>query len=821
MSNPFRPLSNTDYVLTDKQKAIDALMPQAIFDEQFLEVARKKVVEYSNLKAFQVLMLDSKMTPTSSVYIPKHITINGVSHAITTDTGILNKVDFDPLIGVLYSIPGGNIQERKRTFEGGQAALELYQGLHDDVQYDSKHCLFGTTKEGCAVKAKGAMFIADAPPAASMGRILKHYPKRGERTSIHFTVPSYYEAQDALERCGLVMPDTALVAKHLFAPAGMPQTDFKDYLVSVNPDADCGLPILGKLRGKQGVNAEARYILGALNRYMYDELDRAYQRDSITGVDQQMKKWAREQPYLVAAVGKTKPDYYSLEKVMTASLRFYNVVPKQIGMIMSIASQPFEAAARSIFEGSNSAQGITLSKGGTDRLMAGMRMQLEKHNFAYVHCGDDSFVIYQIGERLYVLSVDMTAFDLTQRGDVMRQVDNVIAEQLCRVDPVSGQMWLSYMREHTVVLNKTATYVAKDGGPSGVQLQSKRNDVIMDIVLNRLKMRFTALSEEGKRREFGSREAVDVTTAEVCLTLGFKSCRTEDFVVGDNNETLEQLFSRVAFKFIGYFIHYRFGHFVPMADIARQYMQMQFPGVKWIDKKELGGTEAARIGSIAFNFGVPTLACERAVEALVDHAKRGLEVAIAKYGDTLDSRLGFVTSASVYGATTPASLRGLLTVLCQDRMLHWGGTVILRLPRSLYELDDDAESPTTKTTPAELYGVDDQSEDDTEVFYLSVSDSRKMNIVVRQSAVPIYASTSAGTPHPRTQGTQVRESLRAQAAARGLNVSAPAYDPNFASTTAKGRRKMQGRELRADEHELQMYYDAQFADEDDDSYRYY
>lgn len=797
MSNPLALVRDASYVPTAAQAEINKVIPTSLIPVKIWSSCQDRVSEYGGAGFLELMQKNNvKMRPTASVYIPQTLVINGVERFLSLDVGIMNKSQkkFDKTIGVLYSTPGNAVELRSRSGDGVKAAIEIYSNLDPSHTVDTLDCNYGMTREACAAKSLDTYYVSAAPPAASMGRILSSFVKSGERMGLHFRPPDVSEANDALIRCGLNLTAASYHSRYIFTPKGLDPADYSEFMVKTNATADCGLPILQKLRNKNGINTEAQELLGALNQYCLTALEQAYESDPVDGIDLQMKKWAREQPYLVAAVGKTKPDYYNSKKISEAKLRFYNVVNKSIGMIMSMATQEFEAHARSVFEGSFSAQGISLSKGGCDKLMAGMNKQLADCGFAYVHCGDDSYVIYDVHGRFVLLSLDMTAFDLTQRGDVMREIDNAIARELMKISPIGAQVWHSYMREHLVVVNKAHTYVVEDGGPSGVQLQSKRGDMIMDCVLFRLKTRY--LSCKDKRVSFGSREAVEKVVAEVCMTLGFKECRVEDFYIGNSGEELTEILSRNAFKFLGYFIHYLDGHYVPMADVARQMSQMQYPSIKWVlDRGELDAMEAARIGAIAFNFGVPTRGCAKAVNALTQLAVDLLTTQLAKYGDRMDARLGFVTQITVFGAATPASLGGLLRVLMQDRMLFWSNSSLLRLPKSLDDIDSDDEL-------------------ESEMFYLTLGDAKRVLLTVRQSSIPLYSKTSAGKAFPLTKGTQIRESLRAQAQVQGLNVDASSFIPFSAKSSARGRRKADPRVLQADERTQQMFYDEQFREDD-------
>ncbi len=188
-------------------------------------------------------------------------------------------------------------------------------------------------------------------------------------------------------------------------------------------------------------------------------------------------------------------------------------------------------------------------------------------------------------------------------------------------------------------------------------LQSKVNDMLMDVLLFRLE-------EIGRDAAWKERDEDwwDAVIQQEGAALGLR-VRVEQFEETAAS-TVREALSRVPFLFIGYYFHVKGGRVVPCADMPRTMAQAPYPNQKWQKSdKDLLVVEAMRLGSMYLSAGVPPLELEPAFEVWRTEAIAMLEQAIAKAGDVSDERLAWATGSGVFGPDGEKSLSGLKRVL--------------------------------------------------------------------------------------------------------------------------------------------------------------
>lgn len=479
----------------------------------------------------------------------------------------------------------------------------------------------------------------------TVGRLLSAYPRRGVRPSRPVLKA---EAMQGLVSCGLTM-------RHLPAHALRPYPLIPvegEVGVTVNPNSDNGFPVLGKWNTPDAA-AKCMALAVTVEREI---------RELGNG-----ETWLREQekrrPWLVAVRGKAKADYYPQEKVVEGRMRFYNALPRQVMLNMQKATQVLELNARSILQDSDSHSGIgiTLVRRGAEELVGALDAQLRRESSAFVHVGDDSWVVLRDGENLVLFALDCSNFDLTQHGTVTQEVHEAIRGELALVDARAAELWYGYARERLVVVSGAAVYRWKHAGPSGMPLQSKVNDVLMDIMIRRL---LQALPETI------TEESMNSVIADVGKAMGF-TVRVEQYWSGAASSVLEAL-EQTPFLFIGYYFHVRGGQVAACADIPRTFAQVPFPALKWAKSmRDLQVTEAMRLGSIALNLGIPPATHDASFKAFREAAMALVEQVLDQHGDQRDPRLRWAVSESPWGSEVEASLSGLLKAVRRDPRVLW------------------------------------------------------------------------------------------------------------------------------------------------------
>jgi len=455
--------------------------------------------------------------------------------------------------------------------------------------------------------------------------------------------------------------------------------------VKVNPKASNGFPN----QGKWSDDADRQMVL-RLASECRSLILAAYDKDPVRGVSRWVHDMMETRPYLVAVQGKCKADYYSIEKVLDRKLRFYNVLPRHLTILMQQATQQLEAHSRNALEDAalHTAQGVGLVRGGADRLVAALEEQLTQlsprgRGYAYLHVGDDSWVAVRWAGRIALFALDCSSFDLTQHSAVTQKVHAEVYEMLREMPGGApwGQLWHTFMRERLTVLAGAATVMMTHGGPSGAPLQSKVNDLLMDILLQRV---VGALDQLVELDAGTIGRTVEVEGAR----MGF-SVRLEQYYETEDDGVIPRPIVGVLlerpFLFVGYYFHVLsvdgVPRVVPFCDLARTMAQMRYPGVKWTARQgEFEMMEAARLAATVSNMGIPPDGARAAYEAMRSEALSLLEDAVRRAGSQADavlSQLGFVTGDPVMAEGAPAlaasSLRGLQRYLgTRQNEVVWG-----------------------------------------------------------------------------------------------------------------------------------------------------
>lgn len=495
--------------------------------------------------------------------------------------------------------------------------------------------------------------LVDGGVEGALGRIALAYPREGAEAANPVT---RREALDALQRCGLSvrrLPRPALRPYPLLPKEG-------EAGLLVNKNSDNGFPVGGKWGSDAAASKCMELALG-----MRARLER------VDNVVAEVRRLEESDPHLVALKGKAKADYYPVEKVVSGRMRFYNVFPRHIMLNMQMATQVLELNGKSILDGPGFRSGIGMSlvRGGADRLVEALDAQLDEHRAAYVHVGDDSWIARRVyfpdtGDYgLEMFALDCSNFDLTQQSSVTAEVHQAIREELRFIDGVAADLWYAYARERMVVLVNSQVRRMHHAGPSGMPLQSKVNDMLMDVMITRL---LAALEGESS----ASVEWLDSVVEAVADGMGFKA-RLEQYWRG-HADTVREALAKQPFLFIGYHFHVREGRALVQADIPRTFAQVPFPALKWIaERSELRATEAMRLGSIALNMGLPTRELEEVFHVFREGAKSLIRSVLDQGAQMDEERLRWAVQETPWGAEVEPSLRGILNALNRDPAQLW------------------------------------------------------------------------------------------------------------------------------------------------------
>lgn len=495
---------------------------------------------------------------------------------------------------------------------------------------------------------------ASGGTAYSLERVLRYYPKIGEV----LTAPTTrFEAAESILRCGLSL--NRLAADQI-KPYPLVYIEGVDNM-KINMKSDNGYPVGGNMSdplAASKVNGLAKTIR-----------QKAVEAAKAKG-PRSLEEWVRQQeesnPELWLLKGKTKGDFYKKDKIGAGMLRFYNAFPRQVVLNMQVATQVLERQSKNITDDPlkfHSGLGISLVRGGAEELVAALDAQLKERDQAYVHVGDDSWVVVRADGKLIMFALDCSSFDLTQHRDATREIHSGIRDELERVDAVAANLWHAVARERLVTLVGGAVMRMRHAGPSGMPLQSKVNDVAMDIMIQR------TLSK-GTSEDFLDEHRLDELLQQVGGGMGF-AVRLESYTVC-NSATLKEALLENPFLFIGYYFYTEEERVRVVADLPRSFAQLPYPSQAWIKKDhEMAVLEAMRLGSIYMSQGIYPEEGRAAQEAFKLTVEQMLEDVIRKYGDVQDDSLLFAVSGDVHGPAPIASLTGLLAAVRRPLSALW------------------------------------------------------------------------------------------------------------------------------------------------------
>lgn len=629
MSNPARPPTHP---LTLRQSELaEAGLASAYFTPTDEFVAYVSTMYEPKAVYPRIAGLDFELA--RSIIIPKKE---------TCDHRVLNNIK-TPFTLAISQKKG--LSMRKRSVLG----LEMGNAMHALLPR-APHRVSAFTQEEVWLRSTQVVSAAGGTEY-TMGRIQVAYPKKGYTPSRPI---SQFEAGHALGACGLRLDRNNLPQRY---PIFASESGEDQQMVYANNKADNGLPV-----GMKWGDLPAQHMVLRLAQGIYAELESAYRVDPKNGVWSWVRGAEAGSPHLVAFMGKAKEDSYKLSKVEARQLRFYNVVPRQILLIMQMATQPFEAQARSLFKEGNSGQGISFMYGGAEDFVAELERRVEAHGFAYVHVGDDSLVVVQVKGAYVLFSLDASNFDLTQHAATTKAVHEVLRDELMLINPVSAQLWYALARERLVVTFNAITLRWKHGGASGLAMQSKVNDMLMEVMLHRM-MTSTPPA-------WTHRESVEGLAAMVGKAMGFVVRLEDHYVVPA--ASLRQAFAIQPYLFIGYYIHVRDGMGMASFDVPRTLARIAYPNLGFEkDKRAFEVTEAIRLGSMTMNFGIPPAYLDAAFEAARRYALELVARVLQKHGEVVDERLAWAVRDNPVASFKANSLSGLLAAMQRNPRDLW------------------------------------------------------------------------------------------------------------------------------------------------------
>lgn len=544
---------------------------------------------------------------------------------------------------VLATAQSGLVAPRRRTHAAMVAASAFYSQMEPWGE---------VSKETVAARCKNVIYC-QAGTQSTLGRLAAYYPKKN-RVKRDLVRVSVEEAQESITRCGLRM-DARYQPLHFRGDGPM---------VSVNADSENGFPFMGKWSDEM-THAPILEKAAEIEKSLED----AYAKNPQEGVG----KWLRameaspETLKYVCLRGKCKADPYKKEKLTGKMMRFYNVFPRQILLNLMRVTQVMDSASDHISAKDirmKSAIGLSLVREGALELVSALEKSVADDGVGYVHVGDDSWVVFEDDGKYCMFSVDCSSFDLTQESSVTEEVHVAIRKELEKIHAPTAKLWYAYARERCVVTVNSQVYRWKHAGPSGFPLQSKVNDVLMDVYLRRVIGRITG---EVIRGGSVSRNVVAKAMGDVGKEMGLVA-RLEDYYECQA-DSLKEALAVTPFKFIGFYFYVEDGKVYVVADMERQLSQIQYPSSFWVETEELKHMEAVRLAGVFISLGRPPMPWVKAFEAFRGVVAKQLKELVGN-----DHGIKWLPENAFVGVSGDdvKSIVGLLGAVLRDWEILWG-----------------------------------------------------------------------------------------------------------------------------------------------------
>jgi len=502
----------------------------------------------------------------------------------------------------------GDVEFRKRSMLGAKIRDELLNQMdpHEATLSEDGVFLNGSTasdmvgSRGAALAKANSSFLVSGGTQWSMGRFVAAVAKV-DVTKMRRVTPR--EAELAYASCGFTFGCLNETLMERWKPGDLrgcrglwPVTRREGdngAAVSLNMDGDLGFPYHAKPTNDEALDR----CLGVL-RVMEEG---AFRHDPA-GV------YGRElgtRPGLFLFTGKTKSDVYSDEKIRAAKLRFYNVTPGHLKLYLMRATQPFAKAKMSLYDvrdivqeqirvnafvptasplvDFHSAQKIGMTGDGPTLVLMALDAQVRARGFGYMHCGDDTIFAYRryidrgdgvFEERMVLFSVDMSNFDLTQRADVSEEIDRRLGQGIKDMKPGDedvakrADLWVAVQKRRNLLLHGSGVVEVSGIGASGLNLQSEKNDMYMDVFCQRLYMVMQA-KEIGRGAGSHSFDVNPVQLKDMIVRVASAmglTARLEDYRMTDGGAECRVmadfpassvLCDRTSFRFLGYMMTLR------------------------------------------------------------------------------------------------------------------------------------------------------------------------------------------------------------------------------------------------------------------------
>lgn len=484
------------------------------------------------------------------------------------------------------------------------------------------------------------------------------------------------KAVQSIHNCGLYIPISAM---HDCRPRLLEALSDDDDAVYSARHSGLGL-VVGKTRADPEADAMCTLMAKDLRAH-FDEKLESFNRD-VDKMYRYMLQFRDEHPSIFACRGKAKADYMDVEKVTGGMMRFYIEGPGAVYQIIQQATQVRALHSKNIIDGSSSSSlKASLCYGGAHQMIVNLDAMLKSEGWARTNYGDDSIIFYHIyeGGVWYTIAfdADMSSFDWTQSAGMKQPHVDAHADELMKVDIVSGLLWKMMATSRDTVMADGVVFRSEHGGPSGLPDQTELNETIMDDVLctNTTIIRRTrrpegglAIIDKGRVDEITLKKLFEDTCTKMGFSVKVANLRTYP----GERLTIMEVLKRGPILYLGYYFHVASGpggydEVRVMADLTRLVAQARYPrGSHTKGDVKFKVSEMIRLASIAIGMGSPMEAYEPAVSAMRQQLIGQIEAVLNEYSEGQLLVESPIVEVTPWGPEFDRSLRGLYRVLTSN-----------------------------------------------------------------------------------------------------------------------------------------------------------
>lgn len=527
--------------------------------------------------------------------------------------------------------------------------VELVRGVRDSWR-DSCRLTLSEIDE----KLENSIRIMDAPAVLCTGRLMKHFPRKGD---VQLYAPTQARCTAIMGMLGMDASRVPAIHKHALPLSG-------DDGITISSNSSNGLPTLGNSNDPDDMERCLAYA-----KSLAMDIDAAYAVGGGEGVRALWRDLVEKKPTLSTDLLRCKSEVTTIEKYTDMTMRAYVCRPRALNMVEATVVQALKKATRHINEDfeSHLAMGITFAHGGAATYVAHLDEQLARDNQAWAVQGDDSHVVTRNGDAIDMFALDVSSMDLNIRREQLAPATWAFSAELAKFNPARGAFKREAHLYRRIVLPKTLNRYLQDGNPSGATGVSEINSILMGDLVDEVLL---VLRQKGRWTE--------PELAAIISTAGERRgwrVKLEQYRHSATANTVQEMLEEEPFLFLGYYLHARSFYsrkVCAFLDPSRWLCSVMYPPSNVRARNEMQVLESVRLAGIVMNLGVPPVEWAPLANSARAYTMQAL---VAVRND--DKLQAFIEDAMRWnenpfmGIDMPSTLVGVYDALVQDPSVLW------------------------------------------------------------------------------------------------------------------------------------------------------